>query len=269
MTPLAEFWRADPGAARNRNREAYAGRLQDMVTRREIMGMLAGGMGIAFQLSGAAPKTPAFWETKPPTEWTDDEIRLLLSRSPWAREAQVSFNNGPGILGDPISRPGVPTRGIIGSPGSSPNDAKETNQLQGVVRWESALPIQQALRAHARDGRPPSEFRKEDEFRKFYVINVLGDLPSMSSSGTDLDRAQQETRLDMMRAYTKLERKDDPIFLERIASGAGNGTWFYFSRQESIRPSDKQITFSTKLGPLEVKARFTLKDMMYHGNLEL
>jgi hypothetical protein len=47
------------------------------------------------------------------------------------------------------------------------------------------------------------------------------------------------------------------------------GTLFYFSRGLALRPEDKNVTFSTKLGPIDVKCRFTLKDMMYRGNLEL
>ena len=31
----------------------------------------------------------------------------------------------------------------------------------------------------------------------------------------------------------------------------------------------KQVTFVTKVGPLEVKCKFTLRDMLYRGNLEL
>jgi hypothetical protein len=45
------------------------------------------------------------------------------------------------------------------------------------------------------------------------------------------------------------------------------GTLFYFPRAEAIK--DGQVTFLTKLGPVEVKCKFTVKEMMYHGKLEL
>jgi hypothetical protein len=45
------------------------------------------------------------------------------------------------------------------------------------------------------------------------------------------------------------------------------GTLFYFPRAEPIK--DGQVTFLTKLGPVEVKCKFTVKEMMYHGKLEL
>jgi len=47
------------------------------------------------------------------------------------------------------------------------------------------------------------------------------------------------------------------------------GTLFYFSRGLALRLEDKQATFSTKLGPIDVKCKFTLKDMLYKGSLEL
>jgi hypothetical protein len=47
------------------------------------------------------------------------------------------------------------------------------------------------------------------------------------------------------------------------------GTLFYFSRDLALRLEDKQATFVTKLGPIDLKCRFTLKEMMYRGKLEL
>ena len=57
------------------------------------------------------------------------------------------------------------------------------------------------------------------------------------------------------------------IELANIESRKNVGTLFYFSRDEPIK--DGQVTFVTKMGPLEVKAKFTVKDMMYHGKVEL
>ena len=42
---------------------------------------------------------------------------------------------------------------------------------------------------------------------------------------------------------------------------------FYFSRLDDISMDDKQVSFSTKLGPMEIKTKFILKDMLYHGKL--
>jgi hypothetical protein len=73
----------------------------------------------------------------------------------------------------------------------------------------------------------------------------------------------------MLREYTRLERKgDSPIYLARTES-TSLGIRFCFSRLEPITAANKEIAFSTKMGPLEMKAKFPLKDMLYRGMLEL
>jgi hypothetical protein len=43
-----------------------------------------------------------------------------------------------------------------------------------------------------------------------------------------------------------------------------------FSRQAlNLTVADKEVAFATRIGPLEVKAKFVLKDMLYQGKLEL
>jgi hypothetical protein len=51
-----------------------------------------------------------------------------------------------------------------------------------------------------------------------------------------------------------------------------NGTIlvFFFPRAaQPITLDDKDVTFHQKLGPMELKAKFALKDMVYQGKLEL
>jgi hypothetical protein len=38
---------------------------------------------------------------------------------------------------------------------------------------------------------------------------------------------------------------------------------------QPIKPEDKEVTFLTKMGPMELKVKFALKDMMYKGQLTL
>jgi hypothetical protein len=142
------------------------------------------------------------------------------------------------------------------------------------VRWESALPIQEALRIGATDEKP------NPDFGKYYVIALIGDLPmvggrrrrSGDNSEDDDNTAQTDRRMEMYKQYTKLERKDGAVQLEKVEDGSrvgskGPGTYFYFSRQDEISMDDKQVSFTTKLGPMEIKAKFILKDMLYHGKL--
>ena len=44
---------------------------------------------------------------------------------------------------------------------------------------------------------------------------------------------------------------------------------FSFPRSESIVLEDREVEFVTKLGQFDVKKKFTLKDMVFKGKLEL
>src|ERR1043166_8468968 len=57
-------------------------------------------IGLTFPAGIASPASSKdFWNEKPPAEWTPDEIQQLLTKSPWAKEASVSYNAGPGGMG--------------------------------------------------------------------------------------------------------------------------------------------------------------------------
>ena len=77
----------------------------------------------------------------------------------------------------------------------------------------------------------------------------------------------------MLKQYTKLEKKGDPIYLVKVAYQKGpsatSGTLFYFERNDLITTHDGTVTFVTKLGPLDLRCKFTPKDMLYLGKLEL
>jgi hypothetical protein len=124
---------------------------------------------------------------------------------------------------------------------------------KAIVRWESALPIREALKLK------PTEALKDS-----YILAVVGDL---TLADPDEDQAQRESRIDMMKQSTKLDRHGGPIPLANIEMVKKEGTLFYFPREEQIK--DGQITFTTRIGPVEVKCKFTAKEMMSHGKLEL
>lgn len=240
----------------------------------------------------------------------------MLTKSPWAKEAVASYNGGPrgfgdgdettdrrgtggGIGGGGIGGGGIgggipgiggiggiggrryPGQGGPGGPGpggpvgDDPRGAGR-QQFHGTVRWESARPIQEALDIGSSDDRP------NPDLEKYYVLNLLGELPTLGGGrrrGGDAtddqdDPAQKERRIEALKEFTTLERKSGQVFLEKIQQGSrtgrpGPGTLFYFSKLDGISPDDKQVSFYTKIGPLEVRARFTLKDMVYRGKLAL
>ena len=141
--------------------------------------------------------------------------------------------------------------------GSTSNPSAKI-QWKAIVRWESALPVREALKKSA-----------PKDVEDFYVLNVIGNLPSAVTNDQP-DSASSQYLKDV----TKLEHKGDLIHLSRVELVPENdlspaGTLFYFSRMLALMPKDKEALFSTKIGPLDLKCKFTLGEMFYRGALEL
>lgn len=225
------------------------------MTRRTALTLgLAGGFALAYP-------GKEFWNEKKPSDWTAEEINLLLNKSPWAKDATISYyggQNGPLSNTLPGERSRSPRNA---SSGTSPS-AMSPAAWKAIIRWQSALPVREALKVAAS---PDTE--------KFYILNMVGDVPSVGAT-PDEDASQRAARFETLKQVTKLEHKGDEILLSRVEVAPRNdlslaGTLFYFSRGLALRSEDKQATFSTKLGPIDVKCKFTLRDMTYRGNLEL
>ena len=264
-----------------------------MLTRRDVLRFAA--VSAALPASGFGSKE--FWEAKPASEWSADEIDRMLTKSPWAKNASVmgdrpGFGNGGGN-GRSRGSVGFPGGGGIGFPGGgvgfpgggrqgggSPgggypgggNDGGGRERLTATVRWESALPIQEALRIGSSDEKP------NRDFEKYYVIALIGDLSlngGRRRPDDDDDRTtRNDRRIDDLKEFARLERKDGPLRLEKVEEGSrvgsrGPGVYFYFDRQGAVSMDDKVVTFSTKLGRMDLKAKFTMKEMLYHGRLAL
>lgn len=261
-----------------------------MLTRRNVIRFAAGLPAVCATLPAWAFASKEFWEAKPASEWTSDEIDRMLTKSPWAKDASVTsggglgngsgrsrgggggigFPGGGGGIGFPGGGIGFPGGGRQGGgyPGGSPGGGSDRQQFRGTLRWESALPIQEALRIGASDEKP------NPDFEKYYVIALIGDLPSdrRRSNSDDDTSAQDDRRMETFKESTLLERKDGSVKLEKVDEGSrvgsrGPGVYFYFSRMDDISMDDKQMNFSTKLGRMEIKAKFTMKEMLYHGKL--
>jgi hypothetical protein len=211
-------------------------------------------------LPALAYDSKEFWDEKDPKDWTDEERQTLLTKSPWARAATTKYNSGAGGIG--MSGVGGNNRrygGRTANPGSSSasSPAPLPKSYDTVVRWESALPIREANRNQSKDD-PAAN----------YILCVTGDLPMLGKNSNDETQEEYAQRLDMLKQYTKLEKHGDPIYLVHTGYNKDGGL-FYFERNDLIRPSDHEVTFVTKLGPIDVKCKFAVKEMMYHGKLEL
>src|SRR5262249_24597506 len=93
-----------------------------------------------------------FWNRKDPSEWSSDEVDRLITRSPWAKEITatapqtVYSQRQPAPAGrGGLSIPGIGGMGLPGAGRRGPS-APGTTPYKGVVRWESAKPVLEALK---------------------------------------------------------------------------------------------------------------------------
>jgi hypothetical protein len=243
-----------------------------------------------------------FWRDKTYTQWTSDEVDKMLADSPWAQGAKASvqqqagrgggmgrrggMGGGMGIPG--MGGGGMGRRGGGGYPGGG--GGSSIPQVTATIRWQSALPVREALLRQGGEAKPDdSEVAKSLTAPvNGYVIAVLGlpeTIPSSrgrSGRGTDTDRdddaRDRSTRddttdhsLDQVKSSTYLSRKDKAtLFAGKVQRDKDGVTLlFTFPKTTPITLDDKEVEFVTRYGPLEIKKKFKLKDMVYQGKLEL
>ena len=223
-------------------------------------------MGLGF---GGAALLPAwakeFWNEKKAADWTADEIQQLLNKSPWAKDASIFDSAAHKGLSTAPRTAGSSRRtgGRTTTPGSATPLPGSPANWKAIVRWDSALPVREAVKA-----------AKSKDAEENYILALIGDIPGVGVPSDDDEPSERQQKMDNLKESTRLERRDDPLELQQVKIAPKTplspaGTLFYFSRVLPIMPEDKQVTFVTKVGPLEVKCKFTLRDMLYRGNLEL
>ena len=109
------------------------------------------------------------------------------------------------------------------------------------------------------------------EFADYYVVSVSG-LPVIGgySSGGSAPDASPEHAFDALKQVTYLEvRKQDPANPGEIMQDPNESSTIYFGfLHQFLTFSDaKTATFSTAMGPLDLKVKFNLREMKYHGEL--
>ncbi len=212
-------------------------------------------------LSLPAAAADTFWKTKAPDSWTDQEIDKLLQKSPWSKEATVNMNQQDTSAISAES--GYPGGGAGGPKGRS--EGRVESELQPtdmVIRWLSAEPVRLALK---RAKKSDIEVTAEKIEKYFIVAAVSRSLHSNREDAKHLkDALLQNTFL--------LRKTGPPIVPEKMESSTGREEQiflFYFPRTNPILPSDKEIEFISNPGNLNIHAKFSLKEMVYQGKLEL
>ena len=226
------------------------------VSRRSAFQMAAGSLLVASHSLSARTGEDEFWNTKPPESWTPEEIQSLTTKSPWAKPVSADVKGYA-----PLSNVGSGRRGgmMRESTRAGASSGETSPKFQGVVRWASAKPVRLALKLQV-----PAAFAGH------YVISVSG-LPIVSGHGTD-DSSTGTDSYDGLKSQTSLQVKGQQAVVPDVIQPDKNETstlYFGFLPEVLKLDGDKTVTFSTVMSPLNVKAKFELKQMKFKGDLSL
>ncbi len=273
------------------------------LTRRGVLLMAAAGTQPWIRLYAAGGD---FWNKKEPAQWSSEEIDKLVTHSPWAKEFTVSsagvsrgFGGGGGGTGGggyPGGGGGYPGGGGGGYPGGAgggyPGGGYPGGGMGGgrgrrggeqmplmytaTVRWESAKPVQEALKT------PLPEGLAGDYVISLSGVPILaqgrqrGDDDDDRGNDSQVSKGLSDDVLERIKNLTYLEPKGkspaQPAVVQKGAISASGMPTLLFGFPRDVMPltaDDREVAFTTQLGRLEVKTRFNLKDMMYHKELAL
>ena len=172
-----------------------------------------------------------FWETKPAEQWTDEEIQTVLESSPWVGTAGTD----PGIrvylaTAAPIEQAEAELRSRIKKPLAEP----DPDYLD-------------YLREHRDDA---------------FVLAIP--YPTVAPAGAEeSQRLDQETEMKIGRKKYKILGHFPPTPSDPVLR-------LVFPR--AVKATDKMVEFNLYLPGLPFPERdvtFFVKDLMYHGNLEM
>jgi hypothetical protein len=155
-----------------------------------------------------------------------------------------------------------------------------------TVRWQSAVPVQQAL---LRQGSLSADEGKTlaDASQKDYIITVVGfrtptrrsrsgGVDTSDSSDQDRDRdtksSNDQLRSRYLDAARLVPRGKSPIYAEDVQFEGPNGgseIRFMFPKSKPISADDKEVVFEFESQGVKVEHKFRLSDMNYQGKLAL
>jgi hypothetical protein len=248
-----------------------------------------------------------FWNKKEPDDWSEQEREALKTKSPWAKKirgeggfggrgggrsssmdssgSKGSFGGMSGADSNGISTGGGGGRRGGGGGGGDMGAAPAPQGPEVVIRWESAAPVLAA-----------TKFQLPPALAGHYAISITGLPPQLlamvlngrggrgrgregAESGAPPDAeaqppadpaAEAKARQDrLLHAATLSAKNKDPQTADTVLQTADKQTiiFGFLKANLPIAPTDKDLEFNLKFGPMTFKAKFEPKEMMYKGAL--
>ena len=215
-------------------------------------------------IAGAALAAAEFWESKPFLQWSDREVEKVLTDSPWTALVAIPLpNRGP----VPSADAGGGGRGGGGEGGGGRGGGEFGPAAQRVrltISWRSALPLREAI-ARQQAGTsgtiaPDAQARLERD-DDLYWVAIQGLPPQYTRPGPN----------NSLKGFLRRGGKPAIGATQGAAQMTRGGALLLvgFPRTDPITLEDNDVEFDVKLGPLEIKKKFKLKDMLFAGKLAL
>ncbi len=260
--------------------------------------------GLVVMAAGAALLGAAtgVWQNKDFKEWTDKDAQSIMKDSPWAKQMPMPAAGRPGVtVIEPGANGGAPPSAALGNPSNTttgtnmttsaypgsqgPADPNGTHTLpatqspSGVsgpagaptpqapltIIWASAIPVRLAVLKLRSGNEIPTDTQvtNAQKERPNYVIAVVG--LAAPDAGSD-PRALASS------AFLTVKGKPAEPANESNYRRIGNSDvyFFHFTRASlPITVADQQVEFRMRIGQMQVKRRFELKEMQFQGKLAL
>lgn len=211
-----------------------------------------------------------FWEAKPYTKWTEQEVARVLVDSPWAKEVHIRFEGDiEERLRAQQAAPPPPPANVAGlsqtrGGGSGPIGSMVGRKVQHIpagatvrVRWESAKPLREAIAATKKAPVTP-------EARHYEL--VIDKIPPY------METREPAYLRDVLLKITELKwDKEEPVRASDVAISAnedGLVVRLFFPRRADAK-AGSVAELHTRVGVSRVKCAFRVKPMTIAGRLEL
>ena len=197
------------------------------------------------------------WWDKKPTEWSPSDIDTILHRSGWTRQASPEF--APDAIGT----------GSTAAQGLS--DKRLLPDFKLLVRWESGLPVRLARKMAPASNDGSHYMLSMSRLPMAFMQALSNGGRAGQGSAKSTDPAEMAARV----AQFSFIRRDgkDPLPADQAywsESDFESRIMISFSKgRQPIELTEREVTFVSRIGDLIVRAPFFLKEMLYHGKLEL
>lgn len=229
-------------------------------TRRHFM-QASSGLLALLPSAGLAAKP---WMDKKPAEWSPSDIDIILNRSGWTRQASPEF----------VPEAIEPADGKAGRRSTAAGGLRDKRILPDfkvLVRWESGLPVRLARKTSPASNDASHYMLSMSRVPMAFMAALSTGGRAGQGAANGADPAEMAARVV---PFSSIQRDGkEPLPADQAywsESDFESRIMISFSKgRQPIELTEREVTFVSRIGDLIVRAPFFLKEMMYHGKLEL